>query len=86
MHIWSCLKNFLYDKDNFIALYDNYIYIYNFTKVLSISNKEIKMLIQDKKVKISGLDLKIIKCSKQEILITGTLGGIVYEWRNLSKN
>ena len=61
MHIWSCLKNFLYDKDNFIALYDNYIYIYNFTKVLSISSKEIKMLIQDKKVKISGLDLKIIK-------------------------
>ena len=44
MHIWSCLKNFLYDKDNFIALYDNYIYIYNFTKVLSISNKEIKSL------------------------------------------
>ena len=46
---------------------------------VQISSKEIKMLIQDKKVKISGLDLKIIKCSKQEILITGTLGGIIYE-------
>lgn len=76
MHIWSNIKNFLYDKNDFIAYYDNSIYIYNFNKIDTLNNNEIVILFDKKKVSIKGHYLKVNKCLNNELEVTGVLESV----------
>ena len=49
MHIWNNLQNFLYDKENFLAFFDNKIYIYNFCKITILNKNTIHLQFNDKK-------------------------------------
>lgn len=80
MHIWSNIKDFLYDKNDFIAYYDNSIYIYNFNKIDTLNDNEIVIIFDNKKVSIKGNYLRVIKCLNNEIEITGILESVnIYE-------
>lgn len=79
MHVWDSIKNFLYDKENFIATFDNKIYIYGIEKVQNITKDKLTLYLKDKKIKIVGSNLKILKCDKSEILLNGDFKGIWYE-------
>ena len=74
MHIKDTLVNFLYDKEYFISIYDNFIHVFNY--------KELIILKLDKfKLEIKGEDLFITKMMPNEILIRGVIKnvGINYE-------
>lgn len=71
-------KNFLYDTDNFISIYDNYLHVFNYEKIDVLKNEYIEIKIKDKKVYIYGNNLKIKKLTKNEILILGVINKLEF--------
>ena len=80
MHIFNNIKNFLYDNDNFIAYFNNNIFIYNIVKIDCLTNTNIVLFFNNKKIQIIGKDLKVKKCINKEILINGSIESVnLYE-------
>ena len=79
MHIWTNLQKFLYDKDYFLAYFNNSLYVYNFTKVYFITSKKIVLEIGDRKLTVIGKDLILKKSCGNELIIYGTIKGVNYE-------
>ena len=73
LHIRDSLKSFLYDLNEFITIYDNNFHVFNYQKLDKLSDNEIIFTLNNAKVKINGLNLKIKQMTKQELLITGRI-------------
>lgn len=73
LHFKDTFKNFLFDLDNFITLYENTLHVFNYEKLEKLSNEEIIIKIKDKKIKINGINLGINQMTKQELLINGSI-------------
>lgn len=73
LHFKDNFKNFLYDLENFITIYENNLHVFNYEKLEKLSNNEIIIKINDKLVKIEGNNLKIRQMTKQELLINGLI-------------
>ena len=78
MHIFSNLKNFLYDKNNFIAIYQDKIYFYNIEKLDSMSSKLVIIHLDKKKVKIKGQNLKPVKSLSNEFMLEGKIESVEF--------
>ena len=76
MHIWQNMKNFLYDNDNFIAIINNKIYLYNINKIDTLTDTNAILYFNNKKVEIKGIKLKPIKCLNKEIMLTGNIESV----------
>lgn len=81
MNLKESLVNFLYDKNYFINIYDDYIHVFNFQELISLSDKKIILSLEKFKVEITGNNIIIKKMSKNEILIKGLINkvGFLYE-------
>ncbi len=81
LNIKNTIIDFLYDKKYFITMYENYLYIYNFQEIITLTNELIMLSIENFKLKITGNDLKIKKINSNELLIEGNIInlGKIYE-------
>lgn len=81
MHIKDTLINFLYDKEYFISIYNNYIHIFNYQELISLTSNLIILKMNKFTLNIKGDNLFITKMLPSEILIKGTITnvGISYE-------
>lgn len=81
MNLKESLVNFLYDKNYFINIYDDYIHVFNFQELICLSDKKIILSLEKFKVEITGSNIIIRKMSKNEILIKGLINkvGFLYE-------
>lgn len=81
LNIKNTIIDFLYDKKYFITMYENYLYIYNFQEIITLTNELIMLSIENFKLKITGNDLKIKKINSSELLIEGNIISIgkIYE-------
>lgn len=81
MHIKDNLINFLYDKNYFINIYDNYIYIFNYEKIITLNTELIVLKLEKFNIEIKGTKLYIKKMLPKELLIKGTIKnvGFIYE-------
>ena len=81
MHIKESLINFLYDKEYFISIFENYIHVFNFRELKSLSSKKIILKLDTFTLDIEGNDLFITKMLPNEVLIKGTISkvGFIYE-------
>lgn len=81
MHIKDTLVNFLYDKEYFISIYDNFIHVFNYKELISLTSKLVILKLDKFKLEIKGKDLFITKMMSNEILIRGVIKnvGINYE-------
>lgn len=81
LNIKNTIIDFLYDKNYFITMYENFLYIYNFQEIITLTNELIELSIENFKLKITGNDLKIKKINSSELLIEGNIIGIgkIYE-------
>mgnify|MGYP000023715205 FL=1 len=81
MHIKDTLVNFLYDKEYFISIYDNFIHVFNYKELISLTSKLVILKLDKFKLEIKGEDLFITKMVSNEILIRGVIKnvGINYE-------
>lgn len=73
LHFRDNFKNFLFDYDNFISIYENYLHVFNYKKLDKLNDKEIIIILFDKKIIIGGNNLNIKKMTKQELLISGVI-------------
>ncbi len=79
MHIFNNIRNYLYDNDNFIAILDNKIYIYNIKFINEISNNRLILLFENKKVSIIGDDLKVIRSQSSELELIGKIKKVLID-------
>ncbi|MDD6277328.1 MAG: YabP/YqfC family sporulation protein [Mycoplasma sp.] len=81
LNIKNTIIDFLYDKNYFITMYENFLYIYNFQEIITLTNELIMLSIENFKIKITGSDLKIKKINSCELLIEGNIISIgkIYE-------
>ena len=81
MHMKDSLINFLYDKKYFINIYDEYIHVFNYEELISLSSKKIELKFSNFKLVIDGSELFINKMFPNEVLIKGTINkvGFIYE-------
>lgn len=81
MHMKDSLINFLYDKKYFINIYDEYIHVFNYEELISLSSKKIELKFNNFKLVIDGENLFINKMFPNEMLIKGTINkvGFIYE-------
>ncbi len=80
LHFKDSFKNFLFDLDNFITIYDDTLHVFNFTKLNKLSDTEIVLRINNKVVYINGENLKIKQMTKQELLIKGKLEKVEFNY------
>lgn len=73
LHFKDNFKNFLYDLDNFISIYENNLHVFNYEKLNKLSDKEIIIKIPNRLLIIIGNNLKIKQMTKQELLINGNI-------------
>ena len=73
LNIKNTIIDFLYDKNYFITMYENFLYIYNFQEIITLTNELIMLSIENFKIKITGSDLKIKKINSSELLIEGNI-------------
>ena len=72
-------SNALRNKDYYICLYDNNIYINNYQEILSFSNNLITIKLPNKNILIKGTNILIKKMENNELLISGNISGVSYE-------
>ena len=73
LHFRDHFKNFLYDLQDFITIYENNLHVFNYSKLNKLSDDEIILTINNRKVVIEGKSLKIKQMSKVELLISGNI-------------
>lgn len=81
LHFRDHFKNFLYDLQDFITIYENNLHVFNYSKLNKLSDDEIILTINNRKVVIEGKSLKIKQMSKVELLISGNITKVefIYE-------
>lgn len=73
LHFKDSLRNFLFDLDNFITIYDNTFHVFNYKKLEKLSEDEIIIHLENKVINIKGSNMKIKQMTKQELLIKGNI-------------
>ena len=80
LHFRDNIKNFLYDKEEAIAIYDNKLYIFNYLKLNKLSRDEIILTLEKYKLIVNGNDLKIKQMTKEELLILGIIKKVEFNY------
>lgn len=80
MHTFENLKTFLYDQDEFIAIYKNKIHIFSYIKIQHFSIDYISILFANFKLNIKGENLKIINMQESEMIIKGIINNLEFKY------
>lgn len=82
MNIKENIVNYLYDREYLVALYEDYVYIFNYKYLDSFDEKRIVVEVQKRTISIEGEHLLIVKMTKEELLIRGKLLNIGVKYRD----
>lgn len=80
MNIVNNIKEFLYNKQYFINFYENYIHLYNFQEIESISSGEINVKFAQFRMIITGLNFVVARLENNEMLIKGKINKAEYHY------
>ena len=70
------ITEYISDNNYKIQIYKEYIYIYNYNKIISFSSNNIEININNTIYKFSGINLYIKKLTNDEILLSGNFKNI----------
>ena len=73
MKIANALSNFLYDKQYFVTMFDDYLHIYKYQELIKLTSTMIVLKMDNFELKIIGQDLTIVQMNTEEVLITGLI-------------
>ena len=73
MNIYKNIKNFLYDENALMALFNNFIYIYNYQEVVTLTSEEVIIKLDKKVLHLEGEDFKIKSMLPKELQIFGLI-------------
>lgn len=80
LHFKDSFKNFLFDLENFITIYENHLHVFNYKKLNKLSETEIILSFDNFKLIINGVNLKIKQMTKQELLINGSILKVEFDY------
>ena len=66
MHLYKTVKSFLFDQDYFID-------VYQFIDILTLNEKEVNLQLEKFKILVKGNDFRVLKLTKNEILVSGEI-------------
>lgn len=61
-----------------ITIAKNQMMIEQYEEVLHVTSQEIRLRLQDRQLMITGVNLKVCALSQDEILIEGTIEGLMF--------
>lgn len=73
MNLINNIKNFLYDKDYFISLFDNSLHLYGYDKIIKFDSEVLVFKIKNFFLSVEGDNLLVNKMLENEILISGVI-------------
>lgn len=73
MNIRDNIMNYLCDRDYCLCIYDDYLYIFNYRYLNSFDDKRILISLKGRVIEIYGSNLLIVRITKEELLIRGTI-------------
>lgn len=73
MNLISNIKNFLYDQEYFISIYDSSIHVYGFNKIIKFSSNELLFEFEKFLLNIKGDKLLVKRLLTNEVLIKGNI-------------
>lgn len=76
MHFISTIKEFLLDKEEYLILFNNYAHIYGLEKIQTLEENIIIVKTKKRDLIIKGSKMKIIKMTKEELLIEGNIESV----------
>lgn len=79
VNIYNNIRNFLIDENVLVAVFNNYIYIYNYQKINKLNNEEVIIKTNSNLVIIQGKELKLKKLMPSEIIISGALSKVEFK-------
>ena len=80
MNIKDNLINFLYDKNYFINVYENYIHLFNYQDLIILTDTKIVLKFDNFRICIKGCNLLITKMLPNEMLIKGKINNIGFDY------
>ncbi len=79
MRIVKNLSNFLKDQEYYIDIFNNYLHVYSYLDLISLSSKLIELKMPDFNLIIEGENLIITEMDKQELLIKGLITNVGFK-------
>lgn len=76
MNIKDNILNYLYDRDYCMCMYDDYFYIFNYKYLDLFNENRIILSLSKKKLILNGNNLLLVKITKEELLIRGSISNI----------
>ncbi len=76
MHMIKNLQNFLLDQEYYIDIFNNFIHIYCYQELITLTDKLIELKLKDFKLVIEGSNLSISNMDNKEILIKGVINDV----------
>ena len=76
MNIRNNIVNYLFDKDYIVCLYDDRVYFFNYKYLEYSDEKEMVVSLVDRKMVVEGSGMTIVKMTKEELLIRGSVTGV----------
>ncbi len=76
MNIKDNILNYLYDRDYCMCMYDDYFYIFNYKYLDLFNDNKIILSLHKKKLTLTGSDLLLVRITKEELLVKGTIANI----------
>ena len=76
MKLVNNIKNFLFDKDYLICIYENTCFLFGYLEILKFDECNMVFKFDSFKLKIKGENLLVKKMLDKEILITGIIKSI----------
>ena len=77
MKLYNALQDFLYDKNYFVSIFEDKIYIYQYQDIKLISSEKIIVKLLNFDLEIKGRNLYIIKMNKEELMIKGFVNEVI---------
>ncbi len=73
MNIYNNIKNFLYDENALISLFNEYIYIYNYQEVVSLTENKALIKLDKRVLFLEGDNFKIKSMLPKELQLFGII-------------
>lgn len=73
MNLVNNLKNFLYDKNYFISIFDNSLHLYGYEKIVKFSSSELIFVFDGFNIHVKGDGFLVKKMLNNEVLISGNI-------------
>ena len=73
MNIYKNIKNFLYDENALISLFNEYIYIYNYQEVVSLTENKALIKLDKRVLSLEGDNFKIKSMLPKELQLFGII-------------